>query len=140
MLEINTFEKIDWEKIYLEAIKIWDKNPDQLISVEIKKYKWLRTLNQNSYLWGVVYKYIADYTWYSTDEIHEEMKLRFLREDIKLDSKKGEITFHKFRSSTELNTAEFTKYIEDIKDFAAMYLWIIIPEPNEENILNSYKN
>ena len=45
---------------------------------EIKRYRKNRSAEQNSYMWGVVYKLMSDETGYTPDEIHQLMGERFL--------------------------------------------------------------
>ena len=80
-----------------------------------------RTLAQNSYLWGVVYKIPADHFGMTVDEFHEAMKLMFLlvRED-------GKPPY--LRSTASLSVAEMTEYIEKIREWAMREYRIDIPD------------
>lgn len=96
------------------------------VEVTIEERKKRRSNNQNSYYYGVVLKMIADYCGYRTNEeitgIHEELKRMFLPKIGKLNIVK---------STSSLNTAEFTDYIENIRLWAAQELGVYIPDPNE---------
>jgi hypothetical protein len=94
-------------------------------AVEIREHKKTRTLEQNSYLW-VVYKYIADFTGYTTEEVHSAMKYRFLpRTEVVI----GETSASVPKSTKSLKTKEFNEFIERVVSFAASELSINIPPP-----------
>lgn len=112
------------------TIENWNiKNSDEFVQFvltnnwdfEIKKYKKNRTNDQNRYLWWVVYKTIAEYSWNDDEYIHWVMSMKFLVDNTK--------KMPYVKSTSTLDTAEFTEYIENIKNFVAEF-WIIIPEPN----------
>lgn len=86
-----------------------------------------RSNNQNSYLWGVVYQLIAEYTGHSTEELHEAFKHMFLPRTTFLGDK--EIIANK--STTELSTSEMEEYLMRIRVWAAQELGCSIPLPNE---------
>lgn len=98
----------------------------QLVMVTAEKIRNHRTNEQNRYYWGVVLKTIANNCGYRGEDevetIHLEMRRRFL-------PKRGMLNIP--MSTTELNTAEMTEYIEAIRDWAMMELGIYIPAPNE---------
>lgn len=96
---------------------------DKDIEVTIKKKTKARSLNQNSYMWGVVYAMIAEENGNSGQEIHEAMKIMFLRY-----KKNGLWTL---RSTSSLNTDEMETYLENIRRWAAQFLSVSIPLPNE---------
>lgn len=85
-----------------------------------------RSNQQNRYLWGVVYEILSEELGYTIDDLHEIMKSRFLNKPMRLWGEEDTIP----RSTTELNTVEMEKYLEDIRMLAAMN-GINIPEPNE---------
>lgn len=97
------------------------------IRLEIKADNGTRTLTQNRLYWVYIHAIAAD-TGDTPDAIHEAFKLKFLRRF----TSEG---FEYAGSTTGLDTAEFTKYIDTIKAFARDELGIILPEPNDENML-----
>lgn len=107
---------------FLSAISKLDNGVYQ---VDINPWKKMRSHRQNRYMWGVVYKLIADHTGYSADEIHQLMKEMFLQYD-----RNGHIFL---KSTRKLSTKDFEQYLEDIRRFAATDLGIHIPEPNQED-------
>ena len=93
---------------------------------EICRVDWdKRTNDQNKYLRGAVYP--AIYEWlkwaYTIDEIHSIMSYQFLSRVSKWGSPY-------ILSTSRLTTAEFSKYVEQIKDFVAQYD-VIIPTAEE---------
>ena len=97
-------------------LKDWD--------YEIIPYKKDRTNEQNRYLRGWVYPPIAEDSGNPVEEVHELMKLKFLR--TKTTSWKARYV----RSTTTLNTAEFAQYIENIRNWMATF-GLYIPTPEE---------
>ena len=91
--------------------------------VQIKKYRKGRTLNQNKYLFGVIYRYLGHEIGYTVEECHQLMKVRFL------SYQNGIHTFT--RSTTDLDTAEMTEYIDQIRTFALEEFSCYIPEASE---------
>jgi len=101
------------------------------ISISIKKFRNKRTLNQNSYYWGVVLKLIEEYT--GDDKLSLSMAFRemFLkREIVKSINRK----FIIIRGTSKLDTEEFSEYIEKIKYFVLQEYQIKIPEAKEVNL------
>lgn len=79
--------------------------------IDIDRETGVRTQNQNSYLWGVVYKCIADSTGYSENELHEIFKRMFLPP--RFITWKGQ----KIRvpgSTAKLDKVQFGEYVDRI--------------------------
>ena len=121
--------KIQHGKIQLErradfaALKM--RLEGQEIELVLRKFRRQRSLSQNSYLWGVVYAILGEYCGYSDEEAHIACKERFLRD--RANEVNGLV---KIRSTTSLDTAEMTEYIEAIRRLAAE-MGVYIPSPNE---------
>ena len=62
-----------------------------------------RSHDQNSLLWGVIYKGISDTTGYTLEEVHDMCRMRWLSED------DGEL-----KSTASLTKSEFNDYIDKI--------------------------
>lgn len=93
---------------------------------EIVRTDWdKRTNDQNKYLRGWVYPTIHEWlNWaYTIDEIHSIMSYQFLSRVTKWGSPY-------ILSTSRLTTAEFSEYVEHIKDFVAQY-GIYIPTAEE---------
>lgn len=96
--------------------------------VIFRKEKKARSLNQNAYMWGVVYKLIADFTGENEDDIHEILKKKFLGESTIMIGGIEEIIG---RSTTKLSTVEFEEYLTKVRAWANEKLEVFIPLPNE---------
>ncbi|MBC8521065.1 MAG: hypothetical protein H8D26_03625 [Methanomicrobia archaeon] len=84
-------------------------------------------------MWGVVIEILSDELGYSKFEIHEILKEMFLREPkyIKtIDNKVKEVWIS--RSTRELTTEQFEKYMADVRNWAVMDLGIVLPLPREQ--------
>ena len=87
-----------------------------------------RTIDQNAYLWGVVYKYISDYTGHDTLEVHNMYKKRFL-----IDYTPNSVGRWKFgeKSTSDLSIPEMQDYTDKVRADAWMRHNLVIPLPNE---------
>ncbi len=93
------------------------------IKLIIKRIKKYRSNNENRYYWGVVVKLLSEHTGYSSDEMHDALRMLFLRNaDRKIPT---------LRSSTSLTTIEFENYLTEIRQWATQELDCFIPLPNE---------
>ena len=86
-----------------------------------------RSLELNAYLWGVVYKMIADFTGHTTLEVHEGY-LELFNLDYILE--KDNTWTVRPRRTSESNTVELQDYILKIR-IDALWMGVIIPLPNE---------
>jgi hypothetical protein len=96
------------------------------VEIVVRKRRKPRSDPQNRYYWGVVVAMLADYTGYTTEEMHEALKWKFLRkpsDDHRLPDT--------VRSTAELTTVEFERYCSDVRQWASEELTFSIPEPNE---------
>ena len=99
----------------------------KIVEVLVQEYKKKRSDQQNKYLWACVYKIIGEELGYTPDETHALMGTMFLKDYKEFKGKRYTVV----RSTTSLNTAEFSEYIEKIKDVASMELNLIIPEAED---------
>jgi len=96
--------------------------------VEIEKEKSKRSLSQNNYLWGVVYKEISKHNGDTEVDLHEYFKRKLLPPKfIKVMGKEIKVP----SSTTELNKVEFGNYIERIRAEVAP-MGIVIPEADNK--------
>lgn len=121
----------------LDAVASFE-GKDCIFSIE--KVKKTRSNNQNRYYHGVIIPIVknclkeAGYIM-NNDEVHELLKLKFLREVLFIDENTGDVT-ERVKSTTELSTSAFMDYASDIRQFTLEYFNTDIPEPNEEIMLN----
>jgi len=105
-------------------------DPDKEWSVEIKRYRKKRSLDQNAFFWAVPIKIICDHTGHSAEDIKEYLLGEWGGwEDY--DVRDHKFTRPVWRSTTLLSTLEFTHFLEWIESWAAQTLGLAIPRPNE---------
>ncbi len=102
-------------------------NIDKPWSVDIKPYKKNRSLSQNKMYWLWI-TCIGDSIGYERDELHAIMADKFLPDEI---VEYGGKQIKKDKSTSRLNTKEFTEYLEKIDRFAAAELGIVLPSPDD---------
>lgn len=100
--------------------------------VKITRCRNQRSMAQNAYLWAVVYPAVAnglEEAWgerLSVEEVHEWCKGRFNSRLI-VDRNTGDVKGRRPVSTTALDTAQCTEYIEKIIRFAAEDLGVEVP-------------
>ena len=108
------------------------------VEIIIKK-KNRRSNQQNRYLFGVVYKEIEVRLRelgndIDVEGVHEFCKFEF--NEVKIFGEGGEVISKKGGSTTEMNKEEMSIYVDKIILWAATFLEIRIPLPNETLTLN----
>lgn len=93
----------------------------------IRKPRKERSLNQNNYLWGVVYKLISDELGYSVDDVHEICKMMFLSHTVLVKGKEIKIC----GSTASLSTVEMESYLSSVRQWASAEISCFVPLPNE---------
>jgi hypothetical protein len=96
---------------------------------DIKQYRLRRSINQNKYYFGVVLERISQATGFFPDELHDILKRKF-NPKIKVLRQTGEEMVIG-GTTTEMNTEEFEKYLENIRIWALSELDCLVPLPNE---------
>jgi hypothetical protein len=97
---------------------------DKPVVVKIAKPTNSRSVRQNRLYWGVVLGTIAADTGNTTEDLHLILKDMFLpRKFITLAGKEVEVR----KTTTDLSTEEFGKYLTQIAAWAATELGIQIP-------------
>ena len=124
--------KLDNPDIFKEDLRRFEAKRFRMIMTDDKK----RSSEQNKYWWGVVVKMIADWLRsYGNDvtdnDTHEFLKMKYLgKKEVIINGK----TFERNRSTSELNTQEFSDLKEKVqRDFAVKGL--VIPDPNQTEFL-----
>lgn len=110
-----------------QLIQAFKKLSGKRAEITVRPETKSRTNEQNRYLWGVVYKYISEEIGYEPEQVHELMKFKFLKIEILVKGNPETV----IRSTTELSTEEFNQYVERIVRWAAEFLGLVIPDPNE---------
>lgn len=94
------------------------------VEVVVRLPKKGRSVEQNRYMWGVVYEIISQETGSEPEEVHEAMRMRFL---LKQTKKWGPVA----KSTQKLTTAEMEEYLMKIRTLMSQEYGIFIPLPNE---------
>lgn len=113
----------------LEAIRAFPLVPTQ--SVEIKPHKSTRSTAANNLYWkwlDMIRLHVADSTGetYSAEELHEWFKKKFL--PARLVEISGEVVPVP-RTTTKLNTAEMSAFMESIDKYCVTSLNLFLPSP-----------
>ena len=84
-----------------------------------------RSIHQNAFMWGHVYKVISDHTGFRPEEVHNYFRDRFLplRKRVAVDPTTGERVVHQeLESTTKLSVKQFTDYLDQIMQFSIQEL------------------
>jgi len=117
---------------FTQSIKMF-AGKQVVITVEKKKHK--RSTQQNNYYRGVIVPMVRDalrengYEILTMNDAHEVCRALFLKCDIANNN--GEFVTI-IRSTTDLSTSEMMEYHAKIQQWAAEYLSINIPDPNQQ--------
>ena len=95
------------------------------VEVVIKRRRKKRSLNQNDYYWGYVIEVLGEHFGYWKDEMHEALKMLFLK--VKREGKPDTV-----KSTAKLSTAEMEEYLSNIKIWASSEYKIILADPNQD--------
>jgi hypothetical protein len=104
------------------------------VEVVVQKQRSRRSLNQNAYYWGVVVKILSDELGYAPEEVHELLKQKFNWKDVALTNYLDDVS-EEIRigaSTADLSKIDFMAYIDKIQRWAAEFLNVVIPDPNED--------
>lgn len=124
------YGKVDDGKLILQNPDDFKKHLSALEGQEVqaivRKPIRHRSNQQNRYYFGVVIKTLSDHTGYSDDEMHDALRMLFLKDHSD--------TLPTIRSTASLSTTEFETYMTQIREWAARELSLSIPEPNEVEV------
>lgn len=103
------------------------------LTLTVEREKDRRSVEANRYYWGVVIKLIAQETGQPAQDIHDDLRDRFLRKTITYTDSAGLIREREFsRGSSGLTIAEFYDFVEQARLFAAEFFGLRIPDPDPE--------
>lgn len=91
--------------------------------VIVRSKKKKRSNKQNRYMWGVVYKLYAEYLGYTSDDIHNLLRIKFLPVFIGDEKLPG--------STSKLNKKEMEEYLTKCRNYGNSEFSLNIPLPNE---------
>jgi hypothetical protein len=98
------------------------------VDVTVKRRTKPRSNAQNRYYWGVIIPLLSDYTGYEHEEMHNALKMLFLRKPAHAPDLPDTL-----RSTSDLTTQEFESYVERVRRWASIEFLLSIPLPNELN-------
>lgn len=107
--------------------------------VKLEKVRDQRSGKQNAYYWAVVLPHFAKGVrdaWgylpgqFTTNDAHEFCKDQFLTQPV-VNTGTGELKGTIRRRTRDLDTAEFSTYVEQVRDLAASMLNVQIPDPTK---------
>lgn len=114
-----------------KRLKYIQSLPDGEYDEVIKKKQSIRSLQQNAYLHSVIFQMIADHTGDSMEDVKSALKIMFLG----YMSKSG---LRAVKDTSRLNTKELEEFNEKCRIWAAEFLGMYIPLPNEIDV-SSYE-
>lgn len=116
-------------------------DPSAPVAIKVEPYKRRRSDLQNRFLWGWIYaeleRQLADAGIvihcddgtghpYTKDVLHEIFKTKFLAIG-SIEAKGRSLTLYK--STTQLNTQEFSEFVENVRRFAYQFWGITVHDP-----------
>jgi len=134
---LNTIAKVvDGELIYPEKDKIKqysERFEGEFLSVEFNKPKNFNTIKQMRWYRGAILPAFAQYSGYSKEAAHWELKKMFLSKKYYKTDKDGTkiLAGEMVDSIADLNTKEFTEFIEKVREFCSDFFGRYIPTPDE---------
>ena len=97
------------------------------VEVSVEPVKRTRSNEANRFYWGVVVAMIAEHIGYQKEEVHRALGERFLRD------RESEVNgVPRVKSTTKLSPVEMFEYTDQCRRWAAEFLGLYIPDPNEE--------
>lgn len=119
----------------LKAVEQYiETHKDGFYLIEVKLVRSHRSNLQNSWLWGCIYPMLLqglnDAGWEFTDveQVHEYFKTMLTNVKV-INHNTGEIVEFS-GSTTDMSTVEFSTYCDKLREYAAEYLNIDIPDPD----------
>jgi hypothetical protein len=98
------------------------------IDLILRKHRNVRSLSQNAYYWGVVIPLLAEHIGDDTEAVHRALGNEFLQRHIEVETQASWKRLTTVRSTADLDTAEFTEYIEQCRRLGAE-MGVVIPSP-----------
>ena len=114
-------------------------NEGRYITITLERSKTKRSHPQNKFYWSAVVPIIRQglkdlgYTM-TLEESHDFLKDKFLRQEL-VNQDTGEVLGTRTRSTTELSKVEMVEYIDNIMEFSATILGIVIPPPEHQTTI-----
>ena len=105
------------------------------VEVCVQKKRRGRSVEQNAYYWGVVVPLVqsglTDAGWqFGKQETHDLLKAKFLQ--IEKVNKDTGVVIKSVGTTTTITTTEFMDFVASVQQWAAEFLNVQIPDPNEQ--------
>ncbi len=98
------------------------------VETVVRKKKSQRSINQNAAYWGIAVEILCEHTGYDKDTLHDALRQKFASH---VDPVTGLTVIE---STAKMDTVRFMKYYDEIQRWAAEFLNVYIPSPNESPI------
>lgn len=101
----------------------------QKVIVGVRERKKVRTLKQQALWWVAVVSIIAEHTGDNLEDVHTDLKRLLLPKKVRtgIDGK----VYRDVGSTTDLSTTEFSELVQKARAWAAQFLEITLPIPEE---------
>ena len=106
-----------------------DPVPDGRYS--IKKYRRVRSEQQNRYYFGFLIPPICKKLGYDKGEIHDILKHKCNLKIKMIETLTGVCEIHYVGSTADMETGEFEDYLRRCREWSAVTIGVYIPLPNE---------
>jgi len=106
-----------------------DPVPDGRYS--IKKYRPVRSPQQNRYYWGFLVKPLCKKIGYSKEEMHDILKHECNLQIKMIETLTGVREFRFVGSTADMPTGDFEDYLRRCRQWSAITIGVYIPLPNE---------
>ena len=105
---------------------------DGEITITIARKRATRSQLQNAWYFGVILRLLSEHTGYTVDEMHDYCKVRFNGETLLLQDANGVVVDEQRigQSTAKLGKNDFGEYCEQIRQWAAVDLGVLIPDPD----------
>ena len=115
---------------FLQLVR--DLDTSKAWSIEVKPYKKTRSNAQNAYLWGVLFRMLADETGHDVQDIHDYLLgERYGWEETVVFGKKKVRPVRTLTGPEKMSRPEQEQFSEWVRSWAAQKLGMLLPLPNE---------
>jgi hypothetical protein len=107
---------------------------------ELKAKNDKRSISQNNYL-HLILTWFGVETGYTLEEVKQDIFKKHVNATLFYEGEfEGIVKIERWRSTTNLDTAEMTLAIDRFRNFASKELGIYLPEPNDLGLLQEIEN
>ncbi len=117
---VNGKLQLELREAFQDLVKSFE---GKKIQIQLGEQSVRRSLDQNSYLHGIVFPMMAEAAGYTPTEMKDELKKHFLS----YPNEDGQT--YLIRNTSELSVPEMTRFIEDCRRLAAELYHLNIPDP-----------